>query len=606
MDTPGVVGASLAKKIIAVCGSQMAKTDTIANCMGHRLEDDPAPLLYLGPTRSFVEGTWEPRFRAMVKSASRLWSMLWKGKNEKKILKIFAGIKVRFGWAGSATEIAGDPAAIVFVDERDRMDDNVAGEGDPVGLADARHSTYPDGKTVVTSTPTLGNVNVKKHPETGLEHWEISDDVQSQTWKLWQQGSRHEFAWPCPDCGDFFVPRFRWLYIPPEKEFEHIEPASHRRFLRAQGARLQCPHCDCLIDDNHKTEMLERGVPVAPGQRIEQDGTITDPNPRPNYIISLWVSGLCSPWKSFTDRALEWLEAVDSGDPEKVQTVLNTGFGELYAVSGDAPPPSVVKEHVKPYKMGTVPPGTVAMTCGVDVQKNRLVYAVRAWGVGLESWLVERGELHGATDEPQVWDDLALMRDRFFGAFQVKRMFIDSGYRTSHVYDFCRRFIGWAFPTKGRDTMDAPLKTSGVEVTGSGKRMKGGLHVWNVNSDYFKRWLHERIERNLDLPGGWWIPEDIDDDYCEQIVAEARIVKPSGKVIWVVLNSNNHFLDVESLNIAAAYSLHLHMLTEAPRGPGSSGGNRGGIKEEAPQREGADPFAGGGRGGEFESWFNRD
>ena len=40
------------------------------------------------------------------------------------------------------------------MDERDRMENSVGGEGDPVELSEARVATYPDGKLAIVSTPT--------------------------------------------------------------------------------------------------------------------------------------------------------------------------------------------------------------------------------------------------------------------------------------------------------------------------------------------------------------------------------------------------------------------------------------------------------------------
>src|SRR5690606_27638038 len=99
------------------------------------------------------------------------------------------------------TELASQEAALALVDEIDRMDTDVGGEGSPLALAEARTETYPDGKSIVTSTPTEGNVGAKQL-ETGLTHWEEAapEDVGSSIWKLWQDGTRYEWAWPCPDC----------------------------------------------------------------------------------------------------------------------------------------------------------------------------------------------------------------------------------------------------------------------------------------------------------------------------------------------------------------------------------------------------------------------
>jgi hypothetical protein len=40
---------------------------------------------------------------------------------------------------------------------------------------------------------------------------------------------------------------------------------------------------------------------------------------------SFWVSGLCSPWRSWGEAAKLWIEAARSGEPGRMQAVLNTG-----------------------------------------------------------------------------------------------------------------------------------------------------------------------------------------------------------------------------------------------------------------------------------------
>ena len=107
--------------------------------------------------------------------------------------------------------MSGDPACKVFVDEVDRMDDSVEGEGDPVTLADARHDTYPDGQTIVTSTPTHGTIETFIDEETNLEFWGKGDEVPSSVWRLFQSGTGYHWAVPCPHCGEMFIPRFKQL-----------------------------------------------------------------------------------------------------------------------------------------------------------------------------------------------------------------------------------------------------------------------------------------------------------------------------------------------------------------------------------------------------------
>ncbi len=539
-------------KVCAVMGSQMSKTETMCNAMGHRLDDDPAPQLYIAPTKSFVESVFEPRFRAMTMQCESLAAKRKAGKQEKKTLKEIAGVKVRFAWAGSATELAGEPARDVYVDERDRMDDNVDGEGDPVELADARHSTYADGCTTIFSTPTLGNLETYIDPQSKLEFWDVVDEIQSATWKIWQEGTMYHWAVPCPECKEFFIPRFKNLWWP-----ENATPTQAH-----DEAHLACTNCSILIDQSHKTDMHAAGVFVAPGQSVTAYGEVLG-DPPISSTASFWVSGLMSPWKSWGDRAQQFLLAVRSGDPERIQAAINTGFGELYSVAGEAPDVQAVRALRQPYKLGQCPDGVVKITCGVDVRKDGLHYSVRGWGVDMEAWHIEHGELVGPTDEEQVWNDLALLRDRHYGNNPIERCFIDSGYRTSYVYTFCRKFRTWAFPTKGRDTIESsPLTRGKLDVAkNSGKRLAGGLGIWHINTDYFKRWLHERFERDPSLPGGWHLAEDTSEEFCKAMVSEARLVKASGRVKWILIHANNHYFDCEVNNLAAAYSLNMQSQT---------------------------------------------
>lgn len=533
------------KRVIAVMGSQMGKTAGLMNVIGHRLDDDPAPIIYVGPTRNNIDNVIEPKIMDLIKGVPTLWAKMAKGKKATKTHKRIAGVSLRLAWAGSPTELASDSAVLVLVDEIDRMDDNVKGEGNVFELAEARTSTYPDGRVIGTSTPTIGNVDTFIHPVTGLEHWAVSDTVASPIWRLWQEGTRHEWAWPCPHCGEYFIPRFKHLAWP-----EKSTPDEAR-----QKASLQCPSCAELITDAYKAEMNKRGVYVAPGQSVTKSGEIVGEADTYNSdTASFWVSGICSfsSKKTFGFLAKKFLAAVRSGEQERIQGVINTDFGELFKIGGDAPEWTVVAERKRGYKEGNVPQGVNLLTAGVDVQKNRLVYVVRGWGSKYESWLIEHGEFWGETDKPEVWQQLSELVATTWQGHLLSRVAIDSGYQTQQVYQFCRLHKNVALATKGHDTLDKPFKKSDIDVNVRGKTIANGLQLWHFNTDQMKSWVHSRVEWPHDQPGGWWLPDDISDDYCKQIVAEQRSVKPSGKVIWVQIKKDNHYLDAEALAYLAA------------------------------------------------------
>ena len=130
-------------------------------------------------------------------------------------------------------------------------------------------------------------------------------------------------------------------------------------------------------------------------------------------------------------------------------------------------------------------------------------------------------------------------------------------------------------PAKGHDTQDKPVKSAKIEIDSRGGVAKRGLQLWHIDSDYFKSWVHGRIEWPAGEPGAWHLPDDVTDDYCQQIVAEQRLVKTSGKVTWIKTRKDNHFLDCEALNAAAATIRQVHTLRKVKEGA---------TKRKKPQR----------------------
>lgn len=549
------------KRVIAVMGVQMGKTGGVFNVIGRTLDDEPAPILYVGPTKSNVDRVIEPQITAMLRSAPSLWAVTNRGRKAQKLAKEVNGVSLRLAWAGSPTELASQPAKIVIVDERDRMAP-IPGEGDVMELAEGRITNYRGGRIIGTSTPTEGNVDVEKHPDTGVVHWKVGakEDVLSPIWQLWQEGTRHEWSVPCPHCHDHFIPRLRNLWWP-----EKCSPRAAR-----SEARLVCPNCAAMIEDSSKVDMNAAGLYLAPGQKVVDGKVIGDPPDSDS--ASFWVSGLMSPWRTWGERAAAVIRAQRGGD-DKLRTVINTALGELYAFRGEAPPSAVVRLCTGIYSAGQVPAGARWLTCGVDVQKRRLVYAVRGWGFQLESWLIEYGDIHGPTDERAVWDQLEEILQREWGGGEGKRgltimrMGIDSGYRPGDkwkrpeniIYEFCMKHPKRAAATKGHDRQTKPLAANLIDVTIRGQVLKRGLLLWNLDSDHFKSIIHTSLlQDRKQAIGRFWVPQDVDEDYCLQVTAETRVPKPSGLAVWVKVRGENHYFDCEVINLAMAYSLGIH------------------------------------------------
>lgn len=263
-----------------------------------------------------------------------------------------------------------------------------------------------------------------------------------------------------------------------------------------------------------------------------------------------------------------------SGDQEKVQGVINTGFGELYAPGGgEAPEWTEVskKRRDAAYARGDLPEGVLRVTLAADVQRSGIYWTIRGWGARSTSWLIDHGKLQGDTAEAEVWTDLADLITTPVQGVPIRLAFVDSGFRPgrpdtlplNRVYEFCRRFPRQVRPTKGSSSpMRVPLVAGKIEVARSGKTATFGLDLIRLDTDHWKSWVHERVRWPEDQVGAWHLPVDTDDDYCKQIVSEARVKRPSGRAVWVQRSRDNHYLDCEAMQAAAGYMLNVQRLSD--------------------------------------------
>lgn len=558
---------SPAPRVVVAMFAQGGKTSTAFNVIGSKLDSRPRPMMYVAATQDQVLRVIEPKIDEMLRNCPSLWAKTLKGKKYSAVRKIISGVPLRLAWP-TPSQMSSDAVALVVVDEIDRIARDIRGEGGIMELADARHSTYDDGKTLGFSTPTEGNVEVYVDERTGLEHWRkvAPDQVRSPVWQLWQEGTRFEWAWPCPSCREYFVPRFKWLKFDSKGSLADVRRSAH----------VECPHCAHAIKSTDKTWCNQRGVYVAPGQRpkryhhAQTRATIRDhtratvvevrvdfgdatlPAAYAGEDATFWVSGLAnfSAKKTFGFLAVEHQKAARSGSLEKVRGVINLQFGETFAFGGDAPKWEEVAARKGPYMLGQVPGGVRRLFLTVDVQKNRLEWVIRGWGLNEESWLIDTGELWVpdglGIETGEIWADLRELLETPYGGKAIDRVAIDSGYKPDPVYRFAALDRRRRYATKG-DSRTKLFYGQPMDVNRKGKtKRRGSVILWHVDSDRCKQWVHSRMALTAEDAGQWHIAADTPEDYCRQIVAEERVDAPSGKTLWIQTGPN-HKLDCEAL-----------------------------------------------------------
>lgn len=206
-----------------------------------------------------------------------------------------------------------------------------------------------------------------------------------------------------------------------------------------------------------------------------------------------------------------------------------------------------------PYALGEMVLEPVKIYCTIDVQKNRLVYVIRAWYRGMGSALLEHGELWGPTDQDDVWDQLDELIATEYDGRAIDLTGIDIGYRDDEVYQFINAHKGQAIALRGRAKLDKPFKIERVEQDSRGKTRKKGDARWAFDATLSKRWVHSRIARAQQpdagrRPGWWLLPIGVTDDYCKQLVGE-EWVESEGAFKQV---GENHYLDCEGMQYILA------------------------------------------------------
>jgi phage terminase large subunit GpA-like protein len=351
---------------------------------------------------------------------------------------------------------------------------------------------------------------------------------------------------------------------------------SHEVFghMRPETARYNCPHCGSAWTDADKNRNVRKAVWVATA---------------PFYgIAGFYINELYSPFPGSTLQKLmeKYLTAehlLRSGDDTKMRAFRNSSEGLTYEYKSDLPKADALAERAEDYDEKTVPWGGMVLTAGVDVQHGRLAIIIRAWGRGMESWLVYWGEIHGQTliENAGAWVELdMLLTGEFVHAsgnrMTIRAVSIDSsdGTTTDAVYAYVRKRQGRGYMAiKGASEKTGAAKeifskpSTSIDVNKRHKPHPSGVKPYIVGTIRAKDLI---IEGRLGLTGSgpgrlhWY--KSVRPDYWEQITSEIKAphkTQKSRKVWTKRATVRNEALDGEVYALHAAMSLKLHLYKPA-------------------------------------------
>lgn len=546
------------ERIVLIAGAQLGKTRIGLNWVGYTIDVSPGPMLMVEPTVDLAKKVSKQRLATMIASTPALSGKVAEARSRDSgntmFEKEFPGGMLMLTGANSAVGLRSMPIRLLFLDEVDGYPPDVDGEGDPVGLAEARTSTFARRKIFLTSTPTI----------KGLSRIEAEYEASDQ---------RRYFV-PCTQCGYFDFIRWERIQWPEG---------------RPREARLACMSCGALLEEREKPQLLERG---------EWRPTAECANPR---VVGFHISQLYAPlgWRSWGEIAAEFLEVKDN--PQKFKRFVNTVLGETWEERGDAFDASKLSERLEDYA-AEIPAGVGVLTASVDVQGDRLEMAVKGWGAHEESWLIALDQVHGDPAKDTTWFELDELLKRTYEHASGRKMIaraiaIDSGgLHTEEVY----RFV------KARETRRIAGDLQHVHaikgVGGAGREIlarpstgnRYGLKLFPVGVDTAKDTVFGRMRVPAPGPGFMHLPTWADDEYLEQLTAEKAIRKYKKGVgavrEYVKTRERNEGLDLEVYALAALHMLGRRTIAElgrlaleadiTPQGPAAAADTPTDVKQE--------------------------
>ncbi len=506
--------------------SQVGATTFAENWIGYLMDNAGGPILAFLPTKDLAEGWGRQRIQPMIDSSPTFEGKVAQQRSRDAgntlTYKEFVGGFLKIAGTNSPRSFRGLSARNVLLDELDGFELDIGGEGDGVDLARKRTSTFRNVyKLLGLSTPTIRGFSLieREFLKTNQQYWHV----------------------PCPFCG-LLQPIFRRDLV-----WDPGDPTS---------VRMVCRGCEQGIEEYHKSTIIPAGRWIATAEAE-----------RP-FVEGYHISRLYSPlgWYSWEDIAREWLDANRQGR-EATKVYVNQVLAETFEEEGAGAEPDGLLARAEEYP-AEVPEGVLVPTCGVDVHPDRLELVVAGYGIGEESWRIDRRIITGDPQEEEIWrrlDDVLFVqryRHECGDLMPISCTGIDSGFAAQQVYEYVKRrrarnvhaFKGMA--GAGREILEPPLRK---------RRGKAGrpVEVVIVGVDSIKGLVYSRLRLLQRGPGFWHFPVSpaFDVEYFAQLCAEKRLTRYSKgrpRLEWVVVRPGhrNEALDCEVYAYAALCKLN--------------------------------------------------
>jgi phage terminase large subunit GpA-like protein len=465
------------ERITLVKPVRVGFTTLLTGAIGAFIANEPAPILAVLPTeadaRDYMVSDVEPIFASSAALRGVLSADVEEGERNTLLSRRFAGGSLKVVASRAPRNLRRHTARILIVDEADACE--MTQEGNPIALAERRTLSFANRKIIIGSTPLFQDT--------------------SHVLRAYAQSDARVFEIPCVHCGVFFELMWSHIFWPPNEPSE---------------AACRCPHCGGTIEERSKASMVNAG-----------QWRITRPEVRAHAGFKLTSLISLLPHTSWGTLATEFVAAKE--DTTLLQTFTNTILAEGWSESGEEVDETALIARAEPFGLNdAIPPDVLLITCGVDVQDDRLEASVVGWSRKGEIFVLAHNVIWGSVDDDTTWSELdellkSKWRHPFGGQIGVDACAVDSGDGewTQRVYNFC-------FPRTSRRIMAIKGLGGGrPDIMASKSKMKGGGRLWIVGVDNVKTTLFSRLQRGQMIR----FSHTLEPIYYEQLASEKRIIR---------------------------------------------------------------------------------
>lgn len=525
--------------------AKTGKTQVFLNAGFHCIDTAPRSMMVVTATdqkqKDFEREIWSPNVRAT--EAIRLKIMATVSRSGEKSLtfhKRFRGGFLKIINGGSESQLQQSDIGLIIYEEPSSYPADVGGRGPPIRQARSRQDAWgDDAKELGGGTPKM------------VGDCAVTDEVERRT--------QEKPYVPCPHCGALQLlvwenmrreagrPFFICQSEPCGRAIGHEDKLwMLAQFDAGVGGWLACFEYR-QADGSPDPERADRTPPpvILPADwphwlALRGPDTGADLDGRDPSFDALWQA--YSPFTTWSRIWEKFDEASQSGNPEDLVVFWQQVLARPFEAAYDRPPTQslydnrVVAGAIAELQRGVIPVWAWVLVLVVDVQGDRLEWAV--WAIGRERKMarLEAGIIPIPPVDPRAWSELAsLLRRQYEGPhckpLGFDRVGIDTGgHHTNQAYVFAaaHRAAGvMALKGKPNDREALPLTAGTRRKAKVGRRVVADVQLYLVGTHAVKKAIYFGLGQTLagcetgeHLPGSVTLEPTATEVDFQQITAE--------------------------------------------------------------------------------------